>query len=67
MASRYYHQDDDRELDAPPVSVACEACRRLFPVAEEDADDETQLCLACVNATVSQPMSSAGWDEDLWF
>lgn len=50
MASRYYHVEDDRELDVAPEFVPCDGCGLLVAITDEDEDeDETVLCLTCAN------------------
>jgi RNA polymerase-binding transcription factor DksA len=60
-------EQDTREIDAAPVRVPCEQCGREFPLAQEDAADETRLCVACVRAVARAPLVIPVWPEDLWF
>ena len=55
MASRYYRQDDDRELAPAPVVLTCERCGVPVVLSDEEEDDvEAILCLACANGTTDR-------------
>jgi hypothetical protein len=51
MGSRYYRQDDDRELDPPPVRVRCDDCGRTWETSQDaldEMDEETpRRCTRC--------------------
>jgi hypothetical protein len=59
MPSRYYHLEDDRELDAQPVLLPCDVCSRLYRSTIDDAMDETRLCLRCTLAVARVPHLTA--------
>jgi len=61
MASRFYLQDDDRELAPAPIFLTCESCGAPVVLTDDDEDDadDPVLCLPCANAKAHRARKSA--------